>query len=138
MSSKGQRIGYVPVSSYDQNPDRQLEHLDVDRVSTDKVSGKDTERLVKSQNLSSFSIRKRPLRPSRAAAMSSSEALSVLPPGWLGGPLKAAFSRLRPFTLIAGAKACLPALPWKERCWRLNRIRMRTITAPKNHWFFEI
>jgi DNA invertase Pin-like site-specific DNA recombinase len=34
MSSKGQRIGYVRVSSYDQNPDRQLEHLDVDRVFT--------------------------------------------------------------------------------------------------------
>jgi len=44
MSSKGQRIGYVRVSSYDQNPDRQLEHLDVDRVFTDKASGKDAER----------------------------------------------------------------------------------------------
>jgi DNA invertase Pin-like site-specific DNA recombinase len=44
MSSKGQRIGYVRVSSYDQNPNRQLEHLDVDRVFTDKASGKDTER----------------------------------------------------------------------------------------------
>jgi DNA invertase Pin-like site-specific DNA recombinase len=44
MSSKGQRIGYVRVSSYDQNPERQLEHLDVDRVFTDKASGKDTER----------------------------------------------------------------------------------------------
>lgn len=42
--SKGQRIGYVRVSSYDQNPDRQLEHLDVDRVFTDKASGKDAER----------------------------------------------------------------------------------------------
>src|SRR5271165_1641221 len=44
MSSKGQRIGYVRVSSYDQNPGRQLEHLDVDRVFTDKASGKDAER----------------------------------------------------------------------------------------------
>jgi DNA invertase Pin-like site-specific DNA recombinase len=44
MSSKGQRIGYARVSSYDQNPDRQLEHLDVDRVFTEKASGKDTER----------------------------------------------------------------------------------------------
>lgn len=44
MSPKGQRIGYVRVSSYDQNPDRQLEHLDVDRVFTDKASGKDVER----------------------------------------------------------------------------------------------
>ncbi len=44
MSGKGQRIGYVRVSSYDQNPERQLEHLDVDRVFTDKASGKDTAR----------------------------------------------------------------------------------------------
>ena len=44
MASKGQRIGYVRVSSYDQNPDRQLEHLDADRVFTDKASGKDAER----------------------------------------------------------------------------------------------
>lgn len=41
---KGQRIGYVRVSSFDQNPDRQLEHVQVDRVFTDKASGKDTQR----------------------------------------------------------------------------------------------
>jgi DNA invertase Pin-like site-specific DNA recombinase len=44
MAAKGQRIGYVRVSSYDQNPDRQLEHLNADRVFTDRASGKDTER----------------------------------------------------------------------------------------------
>lgn len=44
MSAKGQRIGYVRVSSYDQNTDRQLEHLEVDRVFTEKASGKDTQR----------------------------------------------------------------------------------------------
>jgi DNA invertase Pin-like site-specific DNA recombinase len=44
MSVKGQRIGYVRVSTYDQNADRQLEHLDADRVFTDKASGKDTDR----------------------------------------------------------------------------------------------
>lgn len=44
MSAKGQRIGYIRVSSYDQNEQRQLEHLDVDRVFTDKASGKDTNR----------------------------------------------------------------------------------------------
>ncbi len=42
--AKNQRIGYVRVSSYDQNADRQLEHLDVDRVFTDKASGKDADR----------------------------------------------------------------------------------------------
>jgi DNA invertase Pin-like site-specific DNA recombinase len=41
---KGQRIGYVRVSSFDQNPDRQLEQVQVDKVFTDKASGKDTQR----------------------------------------------------------------------------------------------
>jgi DNA invertase Pin-like site-specific DNA recombinase len=40
----GQRIGYVRVSSFDQNPERQLEHILVDRLFTDKASGKDTRR----------------------------------------------------------------------------------------------
>lgn len=41
---KGQRIGYVRVSSFDQNPERQLEQSQVDKVFTDKASGKDTQR----------------------------------------------------------------------------------------------
>ncbi len=41
---KGQRIGYVRVSSFDQNPERQLEQVQVDKVFTDKASGKDTLR----------------------------------------------------------------------------------------------
>jgi DNA invertase Pin-like site-specific DNA recombinase len=41
---QGQRLGYVRVSSVDQNPDRQLDGLDVDRVFTDRASGKDTQR----------------------------------------------------------------------------------------------
>jgi DNA invertase Pin-like site-specific DNA recombinase len=40
----GQRIGYVRVSSFDQNPERQLEQVAVDRVFTDTASGKDTRR----------------------------------------------------------------------------------------------
>ena len=40
----GQRIGYVRVSSIDQNPERQLEQVTVDRLFTDKASGKDTQR----------------------------------------------------------------------------------------------
>jgi DNA invertase Pin-like site-specific DNA recombinase len=39
-----QCIGYVRVSSFDQNPERQLEHVPVDRLFTDKASGKDTRR----------------------------------------------------------------------------------------------
>ncbi len=40
----GQRIGYVRVSSLDQNPDRQLEQIPVDRTFADKASGKDVAR----------------------------------------------------------------------------------------------
>ena len=40
----GQRIGYVRVSSFDQNPDRQLDGVPVARAFTDKASGKDTRR----------------------------------------------------------------------------------------------
>ena len=40
----GQRIGYIRVSTVDQNTERQLENIDLDRVFTDKASGKDTHR----------------------------------------------------------------------------------------------
>ncbi|GMA65804.1 recombinase family protein (plasmid) [Alicyclobacillus fastidiosus] len=40
----GQRIGYIRVSTVDQNTDRQLESVQLDRVFTDKASGKDTKR----------------------------------------------------------------------------------------------
>lgn len=41
---KGQKIGYIRVSSVDQNPERQLENIQLDRVFTDKASGKDVYR----------------------------------------------------------------------------------------------
>jgi len=41
---QGQRIGYIRVSSFDQNPERQFEQVQVDKVFTDKASGKDTQR----------------------------------------------------------------------------------------------
>ncbi len=41
---EGHRIGYIRVSSFEQNPDRQLENIQVDKVFTDKASGKDTQR----------------------------------------------------------------------------------------------
>lgn len=40
----GQKIGYIRVSSTDQNTERQLDGLAMDRVFTDKVSGKSTDR----------------------------------------------------------------------------------------------
>jgi DNA invertase Pin-like site-specific DNA recombinase len=41
---KGHRIGYIRVSSYDQNLERQLEGIHVDKVFEDKASGKDKKR----------------------------------------------------------------------------------------------
>lgn len=41
---KGQRIGYIRVSSLDQNTARQLDGIELDKVFTDKISGKDTNR----------------------------------------------------------------------------------------------
>jgi EAL domain-containing protein (putative c-di-GMP-specific phosphodiesterase class I)/DNA invertase Pin-like site-specific DNA recombinase len=44
INAERKRIGYVRVSSFDQNPERQLEQIQVDKVFTDKASGKDTRR----------------------------------------------------------------------------------------------
>jgi DNA invertase Pin-like site-specific DNA recombinase len=44
MGDKGQSIGYVRVSSVDQNTARQLEGEALDKVFTDHMSGKDTKR----------------------------------------------------------------------------------------------
>ena len=41
---KGQRIGYIRVSAFDQNVDRQLEGVALDKMFTDKASGKDVNR----------------------------------------------------------------------------------------------
>jgi len=40
----GQRIGYIRVSTFEQNPERQLERVSVDRTFTDQASGKDVKR----------------------------------------------------------------------------------------------
>src|SRR5438270_6093635 len=40
----GQRIGYIRVSTLDQNTERQLEGVELDKTFTDKASGKDTKR----------------------------------------------------------------------------------------------
>ena len=38
------RVGYVRVSTVDQNTERQLDGIEVERIFTDKASGKDTKR----------------------------------------------------------------------------------------------
>ena len=40
----GKRVGYIRVSSLDQNEQRQLEGVEVDKKFTDKASGKDANR----------------------------------------------------------------------------------------------
>jgi len=40
----GQKVGYIRVSTIEQNTDRQLEGVDLDRIFMDKASGKDTQR----------------------------------------------------------------------------------------------
>ena len=44
MAKTGQRIGYVRISTLDQNAERQLEGVAVDRTFLDKKSGKDVNR----------------------------------------------------------------------------------------------
>lgn len=41
---KGQRVGYVRVSTFDQNPQLQLEGFDLDKVFADSASGRDIHR----------------------------------------------------------------------------------------------
>lgn len=41
---KGEKVGYVRVSSFDQNPERQLENIELDKIYIDKASGKDVNR----------------------------------------------------------------------------------------------
>jgi len=42
--TQGKKIGYIRVSSIDQNPGRQLEGIELDRTYIEKASGKTTER----------------------------------------------------------------------------------------------
>lgn len=42
--SRGQRVGYIRVSSTDQNTARQLDGVELDRIFEDKASGKDAQR----------------------------------------------------------------------------------------------
>ena len=44
MSKHGQRIGYIRVSSSDQNAARQLDGVDLDKVFEEKASAKDANR----------------------------------------------------------------------------------------------
>jgi DNA invertase Pin-like site-specific DNA recombinase len=43
-TSNGKKVGYIRVSTVDQNTDRQLDGIELDKVFTDKASGKDANR----------------------------------------------------------------------------------------------
>lgn len=45
VGHQGMRVGYIRVSTIDQNTDRQLDGVAVDKVFTDKASGKETSRI---------------------------------------------------------------------------------------------
>jgi DNA invertase Pin-like site-specific DNA recombinase len=40
----GHRIGYIRVSTFDQNPERQLENVPLDNIFIEKISVKDIQR----------------------------------------------------------------------------------------------
>src|SRR5690348_5541062 len=42
--AKGQHVGYIRVSTVVQNTERQLDGMELDKVFTDKLSGKDVKR----------------------------------------------------------------------------------------------
>lgn len=44
MNTQGKRIGYIRVSTIEQNTSRQLDGVQLDKTFTDKASGKDTKR----------------------------------------------------------------------------------------------
>jgi DNA invertase Pin-like site-specific DNA recombinase len=52
----GQRVGYVRVSTLDQNTVRQLAGVDVDRMFEDKASGKDQNRPVVKTSFTASSL----------------------------------------------------------------------------------
>jgi DNA invertase Pin-like site-specific DNA recombinase len=41
--NNGKTIGYIRVSTFEQNHERQLENFELDKIFTDKCSGKDTK-----------------------------------------------------------------------------------------------
>src|SRR5687768_15990222 len=44
MTKHGHRVGYIRVSTVDQNAERQLHGVEVDKTFTDRASGKDANR----------------------------------------------------------------------------------------------
>ena len=48
----GKKVGYIRVSSFDQNPERQLEGIELDKRFIDKASGKDVKRPALAELLS--------------------------------------------------------------------------------------
>jgi hypothetical protein len=77
----GQRVGYVRVSTLDQNPDRQLDGLRLDRTFTDKGSGRDVDRPRLAELYCGSSAT---ATPSSCTAWTGWAATSMTCAGWWG------------------------------------------------------
>ncbi len=67
----GQQIGYIRASSFDQNPERQLDGAALDRVFTDKASGKDVNRPQLETLILKTAVNPQFVMPTRPAERSS-------------------------------------------------------------------
>jgi hypothetical protein len=76
----GQRGGYVRVSTLDQRTDRQLDGVGLDRVFTDKASGKDVAR----PQLSRCSRLSETATPSSCTRWTGWREISTIFGGWCG------------------------------------------------------
>jgi DNA invertase Pin-like site-specific DNA recombinase len=76
----GQAVGYIRVSSLDQNTDRQLDGHQLDRIFTDRMSGKDTDR----PELESMIRYVRDGAPSSCTRWTGSLATSTTSAAWCG------------------------------------------------------
>lgn len=77
----GLRVGYVRVSTFDQRTDRQLDGVELDRVFTDKASGKD---VVRPQLDALLAFVSGTATPSSCTRWTGWRAISTIFGGWCG------------------------------------------------------
>jgi Resolvase, N terminal domain len=81
---KGHRVGYIRVSTLDQKTERQLDGIRLDKVFTDKASGKDTKRpqWPRSGNPTDASEARRRFDQPSAIREDSADIFSPASSGW--------------------------------------------------------
>ena len=65
----GQRIDYVRVRTFEQTAQRQLDEIPVDRIFTDRASGKDTHLYRRSTPMAKGSLYRRPASASKKGTL---------------------------------------------------------------------